>query len=117
MSVLFAVNGENDIFANPNGTLAMVVDEAAVDQNVKQALKSQLGEMQYNKLEGVDYMGTIFASFPSVEAFKQSCRTNILRVDGVLSIVSFEVFKQDDIAQFETTIISAFGKQAISDVL
>lgn len=117
MSKLWAVNGENDIFANANGTLATVVDEAAVDQNVKQALKSQLSEMIYNKLEGVDYLGTIFAPFPNVEAFIQSCRINILRVDDVLSINSFEVFTQDNVAQFETTITTRFGTQAINDVL
>lgn len=117
MSKLFAVNGENDIFANANGTLAMVEGEAAVDQNVKHALKSQLREMVYNQQEGVDYLGTIFAPFPNVEAFIQSCRANILRVSGVLSITSFEVFKEDDVSIFETTIISEFGTQVITDVL
>lgn len=117
MTKLFAVNGENDIFAKANGTLAFVEDEAAVDQNVKHALKSQLGEMIYNKQEGVDYLGTIFAPFPNVEAFIQSCRINILRVEGVISITSFEVFKENDVSKFETTIISQFGSQAITDVL
>lgn len=117
MSVLFAVNDDNDIFAQPNGKLALVVDEAAIDQNIKQALKSQFGEMIYNKLEGVDYMGTVFSGFPNIEAFKQSCRKNILRVEGVLSINSFDVFKENDLAQYETTIITIFGQQAINDAL
>lgn len=117
MSKLFAVNGANDMFANANGTLAFVEDEAAVDQDVKHALKSQLGEMIYNKQEGVDYLGTIFAPYPNVEAFIKTCRENIQRKADVLSIDSFEVFKEDNTAKFETTITTKFGKQVISDVL
>ena len=117
MSKLFAVNDENDIFANANGTLAFVEDEAAVDQDVKHGLKSQKGEMIYNKQEGVDYLGTIFAPFPNVETFIKSCRENIRRKADVLSVDSFEVFKEDNIAKFEAVITTKFGKQVISDVL
>jgi hypothetical protein len=117
MSKLWAVNDNNDMFANANGTIALVEDEAGVDQDVKHALTSVLGEMIYSQQDGVDFYGTIFAPFPNVEAFIQSCRKNIRRKSNILSVNSFEVFKEDNIAKYETTITTSFGKQVITDVL
>ena len=109
MTTVFAVNANRDIFATPNGRLALRTDLDAVVQYAEHAVRAQLGEMIYAADRGVDYLNTVFASPPNLLQFEAQVRTALLRLPQVTSVTNFNITVANNTASYTITIETLFG--------
>ena len=73
-----------------NGKFQFVYDIDVVAQNCDQAMRQQLGELNYDQLRGVDYLNNVYSGAPNFQRFEAQARTVILSVEGVTGINSFK---------------------------
>jgi hypothetical protein len=116
MTAVFDVNGNNDIFT-VNGRLQVATGKRAVLVHAERAMKASLREMIYAVNRGVDYFGDVFSGSPNIRNFEAGARAQILRVEGVVSIDSFDASVQNNQLIYRVTIRTEFGAGAIEGTL
>ena len=116
MSIVWATNAQNDIYA-VGGKLQIKDDLAAVGQACEQAVKMQLGEAVYATNRGVDTFGSLWDGSPNVVQFEASARRALISVPGVTSVFSFNVAVAGDVASYTATIKTIFGVTSINGQL
>lgn len=114
MTKIIAVNKNRDIYAGPDGRLAMRSGIDAVLQACEHAAYAQLGEMVLNKDQGIPDFNVIWNGNPNLAQFEASLRTAWLRVDGVVSVVEFSAQNARGVVTYRATIETAYGQGVVS---
>lgn len=105
-----------------NGSFIWVTDIEVVKQNCDQAMRQQLGELNYDKDKGIQYFDNVFTGTPNFQRFEAQARTQLLNVDGVTGIDSFsyEFLPQQDssnVLSYDVTIITIYGNASIANTI
>jgi hypothetical protein len=106
-----------DINRNPviiNGSFVFVVDVDAVAQNCEQAMRQQLGELNYDAGKGIQYLDNIFTGNPNFQRFESQARSALSAVNGVTGIVSFNFEFNDSILSYNTVISTIYGSTTVA---
>ena len=108
MSLVFATNENNDIYAE-GGLLVYKTGKEGVAQSVGQAVKANLNEMIYAKNEGVDYLDNVFTGSFNIVVFEAQARRQILNTLNVAKIVSFLPEVSGGVLSYSSIIKTTFG--------
>lgn len=114
MSLVFAVDANNDLYLGPDGNIARASALAAVTQAAQQAAQTQLGEMIYATDEGVPYFGTVWQGKPNRAQFEAFLRRTLLRVVDVLEVQSLSTSVQNNALTYRAVIRTTFGTGLIN---
>lgn len=109
MSIIFATNQNNDIFATSTNRLALLRGLPAVLQHCRHAVEARRGEMIYARERGIEYLTNVFDGAPNVLQFEAQVRQAIVRIPNVVSIVSFESEIIDNRLTYTIIIRTTFG--------
>ena len=102
-----------------NGKFQFVYDIYVVEQNCNHAMRQQLGELNFAVDKGIEYFDNVYNGTPNLQRFEAQARTQILNVDGVDSITSFEYelvtgdFK--NVLEYSITIKTVYGTITAAD--
>lgn len=115
MSRIFAVNENNDIFANAFNRLAIFTDLEAVAQHTRQAVQARRGEMIYAENRGINYLSNVLGNTPNLLQFESEVRQAINRIPNVLSVLNFEADIINNQLTYTIEIQTPFGVTTVSD--
>lgn len=107
-----SVNSNYDIHMDSTRNLGIVVDKAAVKQDVDLAAQLLLTEFPFDTTRGVDYMGTLFQN-KNPYAFEESLKSQIKSVPNVTDVSDFQMFQDGDVLQYNATVTSSYGAEQI----
>ena len=99
-----------------NGKFQFVYDQYAIAQNCDQAMRQELGELNFDKDKGVEYLNNLFTGSPNFQRFEAQARAQILAVDGVTSINSFEYELLENTLNYSVEIYTEYGTTTFSNV-
>lgn len=74
-----------DLVADASGNIAVAAEPYAYAQDVACAIRLFLGELWYDKTDGIDYFGEILGKAPPIQVFKERMIAAALTVPGVVS--------------------------------
>lgn len=74
-----------DLCLDANRNLAVAAAPYQFAQDVASAIRAVLGEVYYDKTQGVDYFGKIFGKTPPTAVFQELMVSAALTVPGVVS--------------------------------
>lgn len=114
MTKMFATNAQNDIYLLPDGNLAIVTDQDAVEQACRNYAQAQLGEMVLAIDQGVANFQTVWRDAANIAQFEAYVRRAIRSVPGVIEIEEFSASVQNNVVQYSATIKTIYGRSAIN---
>lgn len=114
MSIVFAENENNDLYLGQNGQLVLVSGLDAAAQLSKSAVEAQQGEMLYAVDRGVPTEEVVWSGAPNLQQFEFFARREIMLVDGVTEVVTFEAEVVGDAVVYTATIKTTFGEGIVS---
>ena len=109
-----ATNSDNDVYLDALGNLALVSDIDALALVIKQRIQTVLGECQLATNVGVDYFGSVFNSPPDVFLFRKQIVNNVEAINGVNSVVNFEMRIEDSTLKYEMNVSTVYGETTIA---
>jgi hypothetical protein len=98
-----------------NGKFVFVFNIDVVTQNCEQAMRQQLGELNYDADKGIQYLDNIFTGNPNFQRFESQARRAISAVNGVTGIVSFNFEFNDNILSYNTVISTIYGSTTVAN--
>lgn len=105
---------DNGDIVTKNGSIQYVYDLYAVMQNARQTMKTQLGEYRYDQTKGIEYFDNVFAGVPNFQRFEAHARAQILALDGVEKITSFEYDFTEGVLSYEIEIQTTYGTGTVA---
>lgn len=114
MAKTFSTNENNDLYLGKDGNLAMSTGVQAVLQECENIVKVRLGEVVLDIDQGIPFFEVVWNGIPNVIQFESSVRAEILKVAGVLEIVSFSTKVVDKALSYEAVIKTIYGQGTIS---
>lgn len=101
------------------GRFQFKTDLYAAMQIIDNKVREQLGEYKYNQTSGIDYTDNVFASGANYQLFESQVRTNVLSLDFVISIDSFEYDIDDDNNEltYTLTVSTEYGTDTTSSTI
>lgn len=108
MTRSLAMDANNDLVLGPDGNLAFVADLAAVLQNCKSAMQTQLGEVALDTTRGIPTFDTVFTAW-NPDQFEVAARAMLLSVSGVVAVTAFSAARANNIMSYTATIQTTFG--------
>lgn len=109
MTLTLAVNANNDIYANPNGSLALATDATAVLQTSIHAARTRRGECVLDFLRGIPFETTAWAGVPNIQGFEAALRQQLLAVEGVTGIVALVVRRVGTTLRYRADLRTIYG--------
>lgn len=97
-----------------NGRFVFVFDIDVVAQNCEQAIRQQLGELNYDANKGIQYFDNIFTGNPNFQRFEAQSRTQLLNVGGVTGIDSFSFDFIDGVLSYNANISTIYGATTVA---
>ena len=102
-----------------NGSFQFVYDVDVISQNCDQAMRQQLGELNYDKDKGIEYFDNVYSGSPNFQRFEAQARAQILNVEGVVGINSFEYELSNEsdeiILNYSANISTIYGLATVDD--
>ena len=100
-----------------DGAFQWVYDIDVVKQNVDQAMRQQLGELNFDADKGIQYFDNLFEGNPNYQRFEAQARTQILNVEGVTGINSFTYSVSNNVLSYTTEIVTIYGNATVANTL
>ena len=110
-----AIKIDND--RNPvilNGRFVFVFNADVVAQNCEQAMRQQLGELNYDADKGIQYFDNVFTGNPNFQRFESQARRQLLNVEGVTGITDFNFEFNDNVLSYNTVISTIYGQTTVA---
>jgi hypothetical protein len=98
-----------------NARFVFVFDADAVAQNCDQAMRQQLGELNYDADKGIQYFDNIFTGNPNFQRFEFQARRQLANVNGVNGIISFNFEFNDNILSYTAVISTIYGAITVAN--
>lgn len=117
MTTQLAVNGENDIYLDDLGNLAIAFDLDAALQGCQQAAQAQRGEMQYHVDRGVPNLRTLWSGAPSVAQFRAAVRRELQLCTDVIDVPRLDATLAGEAAVYTADIRTVFGTGVVTNGL
>lgn len=116
MTATIASNGTQDLYRGADGNLPILRGIDAVAQNCRTAMLAQRGEMIYHVDEGMPTRATAFNRLNAAQ-FEAAARAILMGVEGVNSILAFEVGQTGDRVIYSASIETIYGITAVTNGL
>ena len=97
-----------------SGKFVWVFDIDVVLQNCDHAMRQQLGELNYDADKGIQYFDNVFTGNPNYQRFEAQARTQILNVEGVDGITSFQFEPSGDSLKYNVEISTIYGPTTVA---
>jgi len=97
-----------------NGRFVFVFNADVVAQNCEQAMRQQLNELNYDADKGIQYFDNVFTGNPNFQRFESQARRQLLNVDGVTGITSFNFEFNDNVLSYNTVISTIYGQTTVA---
>ena len=98
-----------------SGKFVWVTGIDVVAQNCDQAMRQQLGELNYSADKGIQYFDNVMGGNPNFQRFEAQARTQILNVDGVSGIASFNYEFKGGVLSYNVSINTIYGTVTVAD--
>ena len=92
-----------------SGKFVWVTDIDVVAQNCDQAMRQQLGELNYDADKGIQYFNNVLTGSPNFQRFEAQARNQLLNVEGVTGIASFNYEFKGGVLSYNATINTIYG--------
>ena len=102
-------NSNHDIYIQPNGNLAFLSGQEAVEGACATASKLQLGEAVLQTTLGIPNFQAVWIGTPNIKVFESYLRNTLLSVEGVVSVVSLRAAYADNVLSYTAEIESQYG--------
>ena len=109
-----AINSNNDIYINSSGNLVIKNDLEAMGDILVNKCETNLGELLYNSLKGIDFFNTIFASPSYVDLFQNQLITQIEQTAAVERIESYDAEIVKDVYKYKTEVQTEYGEVSLN---
>ena len=113
MSLVFAVNENNDIYAE-SGLLVYKTGKEAIAQSAEQNVKVQLGELIFKTNVGVEYLNNVFAGSFNILTFEAQSRLQLKNTFQVTAVRSFDPQVVEGTLNYEAIIETIFGSTTVN---
>ncbi len=113
MAISLAGNNKNDLYLDSSGNIAIVRDLQAVLQDCENIMKAQRGEMIFQIDQGVPTLATVWNKL-NIGQFTAAAITQIMRVAGVVKVVSFTANQDGENLNYVATIQTIYGTKDIA---
>ena len=107
--ITISTDENNDIFINTSGNIATSEDITALANVSKNKALTNLGEPQFNQLEGIPYFETIFTDTPKIDLFQASMVNAMAQLEYVNRVSDFEYSINNDIFSYSLLEHTDFG--------
>tara|TARA_R110000850_G_scaffold52125_6_gene126253 strand:+ start:755 stop:1102 length:348 start_codon:yes stop_codon:yes gene_type:complete len=97
-----------------NGRFVFVFNADVVSQNCEQAMRQQLGELNYDADKGIQYFDNVFTGNPNFQRFESQARRALSAVNGVTGIVSFNFEFNGNVLSYNTVISTIYGPTTVA---
>lgn len=114
MTLVVAVDSNNDIFVGPDGSLATAAGLLAVLQACEHAAKTQAGEMVYAVDQGLPNFATIWNGSPQRSQFEAFLRRALLAVPDVLEVRELNTEVSGGVLSYRAVIKTIYGTGAVN---
>ena len=114
MTRSLAVDGDNDIYIGPGGSLAVASGLEAVLQNCAQAAKAQIGEMVFSIDTGMPNFAAVWNGTPNIGVFEAYLRQTLLAVQDVTGIESISIAAGGGALTYTAVIQTIYGRGALN---
>jgi hypothetical protein len=114
MTMVLAVDANNDLYVGANGSLATATGVQAVLQAAQQAAQTQLGEMVFAVDEGIPNFETVWVGAPNLAQFEAFLRRTLLAVPDVTGVESVEIARQNGVLSYVARIQTTFGAGVVN---
>ena len=108
-------NNQNPVIVS--GRFEWVYGIDVIKQNCDQAMRQQIGELNYDKDKGVQYFENVFTGNPNFQRFEAESRTQILNTPGVTGIQSFSYEFIESTLHYEAKISTEIADTIIKGQL
>lgn len=102
------LNAKNDIYRGADGNLAMVTGVTAVEQDCACAMKSQKGEILFDRADGMPTFDDIWQSQKFIK-WEAAGRAMLLAINGVVAVKSFVIAVNKDTFSYVATIETIYS--------
>lgn len=105
---------ENNNPVISNGRFVFVNDIDVVSQNCEQAMRQQLGELNFDANKGIQYFDNVLTGNPNFQRFEFQARSQLSNVEGVTGIVSFNFEFNSNVLSYNTVISTIYGSTTVA---
>lgn len=84
----FGTNSNGDLYIAPNGNLAILAGQGAVEAACASISKVSLGEECLSTVSGLPFFQSVFVGVPNLSVFNSSLRQALLSVSRVIQVKS-----------------------------
>lgn len=98
-----------------SGKYVWVTGIDVIAQNCDQAMRQQLGELNYDADKGIQYFDNVMGGNPNFQRFESQARTQILNVDGVTGVANFNYEFKGGVLSYNVSINTIFGTVNVAD--
>jgi hypothetical protein len=98
-----------------NEKFVFVFDAEVISQNCEQAMRQQLGELNYAADKGIQYLDNVFTGNPNFQRFESQARRQLSNVVGVTGIISFNFEFNDNILSYNASISTIYGAITVAN--
>ena len=98
-----------------NGKFVFVFDIDVIAQNFEQAMRQQLGELNYDADKGIQYFDNVFTGNPNFQRFEAQSRAQRINVEGVTGIDSFDFDFIAGVLSYNAAISTIYGATTVAN--
>jgi hypothetical protein len=114
MTLMFAVDKNNDLYLDDKGNIALVTGLEAVKQACEHAVKAQLGEMVLQVDQGMPNFQVVWNGAPNIAQFEAALYTRLMGVSGVTNVKNLTTTVAQNALSYTVTIVTIYGEAAIN---
>jgi hypothetical protein len=100
----------NDIYLLPNGNVAILQGQSAVEAACQSTSLLRLGEAILQTTLGIPYFQAVWAGVPNLSVYESYLRNAITSVNGVVGIQSLTISVSQGTLSYTATIESVYGE-------
>lgn len=104
-----AVDGNNDLYLDAGGSIAVNNDLAAFMQKCDHLMQSLFNEMLLDQGRGLPYEETIWTGNPNRRLFEAHARRKLLAEEGALAVEAMKLWKDGHNLHYAAAIRSVYG--------
>ena len=109
-----AINSNNDIYIDPSNNLVIKNELAAMGDILVNKCQTNLGELLFNAVKGIDFFNTIFSSPSYPDLFQNQLITQIEQTDAVERIESYKEEIQNSVYSYKTEVQTEYGEVSLN---
>ena len=109
-----AINSNNDIYIDSSNNLVIKNDLAAMGDILVNKCQTNLGELLYNALKGIDFFNTILSSPSYPDLFQNQLLTQIEQTNAVERIDNYKEKIQNSVYSYTTEIQTEYGEVSLN---